>query len=226
MKFPSEIELIVVLKQKLKQIFSRDNIELLEEVSLGYGIADIVICNVDYPKIPENPSEIFLNRSDINIYNIISGEASVTFDFIYDTTRSSKQSISGSLTKLITLGYIKQLDNYFTIQKQYELPYKSSFAIEAKLKDWKGALTQAQRYKWFAEYSFVVMDEHYSQPAIRNIDTFNKYNVGLATINTEGEFNRIYNPKRQKPYDPIMQVLLSEKIKCYSMLRNDFHTFK
>jgi len=226
MKFPSEFELIVVLKQKLKQIFSRDNIELFEEVSLGYGIADIVICNVNYPKIPENPSELFLNRSDINIYTIISKEAEATFDLIYDTTRSSRQSISDSLIKLITLGYIKQIDNLFTIHKEYELPYNSSFAVEAKLKDWKRALYQAQRYKWFAEYSYVVMDEHYSQPAIRNIDEFIKYNVGLATINTEGEFNRIYNPNRQQPYDPIMQVLLSEKIKSHSMLRNVFQTFK
>jgi hypothetical protein len=112
------------------------------------------------------------------------------------------------------------------LHKEYELPYKSSFAIEAKLKDWKRALGQAQRYKWFAEYSYVVMDEHYSQPAVRNIDAFIKYNVGFATLNTEGEFKRFYTPKWQKPYDPIMQVLLSEKIKSYTILRNDFQTFK
>lgn len=226
MKFPSEIDLIAVLKQKLKQIFSRDNIEIFEEVALGYGIADIVICNVQYPKIHENLTEIFLSHSDINIYNIISEDAGVSFDIIYDTTRSSKQSISDSLSKLIELGYIKQIDNFFIIQKEYELPYNNSFAIEAKLKDWKRALNQAQRYKWFAEYSYVVMDEHYSQPATRNIDAFIKYNVGFATINTKGEFNRIYNPKRQKPYDPVMQVLFAEKIKSYSILRNDFQTFK
>jgi hypothetical protein len=226
MKFPSEIELIAVLKRTLKQIFPRNNIELFEEVALGYGIADIVICSVDYPKIAENQTDIYLSRSDINIYKIISGGSNITFDTIYDTTRSSRQSISDSLIKLISLEYIKQVDNYFTIKKKYELPYRNSFAIEAKLKDWKRALNQAQRYKWFAEFSYVVLDEHFSQPAIRNIETFKKYNIGLATINTQGDFNRIYNPKRQRPYDPIMQVLLSEKIKSYSMLRNDFQTFK
>jgi hypothetical protein len=226
MKFLSETELIGVLKQTLKQIFSRGNIELFEEVSLGYGIADLVICNVENQKASGNHSDVFLKRSDINIYNLINEKPRVTFDSIFDTTRSSKQSISESLVKLITLDYIKQIDNYFSIQKEYEQPYKSSFAIEAKLKDWKRALNQAQRYKWFAEYSYVVMDEHYSQPAIQNIDTFKKYNVGLATINTEGEFYRFYNPKRQKPYDPIMQILLSEKIKSYSMLKNDFQILR
>jgi hypothetical protein len=213
MKFQSETELINVLKRTLKKVFWRDNIELFEEVSLGYGIADLVICNIDYPKISKTDSDVFLTRTDINIYNIIYSSPRVSFDTIYDTTRSSKQNISDSLLKLINLAYVKHEDNYFTIQNKYELPYKNSFAIEAKLKDWKRAINQAQRYKWFAEYSYVVLDEHYSHPAVQNLDSFVKHNIGLAAVNPQGEFNRFFSPKRQKPYDAIMQIMLSEIIK-------------
>jgi hypothetical protein len=200
------------LKQKLRQIFWRNKIEIFEEVSLGYGVADIVVCYLDYPKTISS-SETFLTRSDINIYNIINNKLSITFDNIHATTRSSKQTISESIRKLVNLDYIKQEDDYFTILKKYELPFKSSFAIEGKLKDWKRALTQAQRYKWFADYSYVVMDEYYSQPAIQNLDTFIKHNIGFATINPNGDFKRIFSPKKQKPYDPVMQIMLSERIK-------------
>ena len=212
MRFQSETELITMLKQTLRQIFRRDNIEIFEEVSLGYGVADMVVCYLDYSKTDSSP-EVFLTRPDINIYKIINNAQSVTFDIISDTTRSSKQTISESLNKLVNLNYVNREDNFFTIQKEYELPFKNSFAIEAKLKDWKRALNQAQRYKWFADYSYVVMDEHYSQPAIQNINTFIKHNIGLATINTKGDFNRHFSPKRQKPFDPVMQIMLSERIK-------------
>ncbi len=212
MNFKTENDLVHVLKEKLKNNFSRDSIEFFEEVSLGYGIADIVICDINLPMSNEILSQNSLNWSDINIYNIINRNKSASFDEIYDTTRSSKKSISDSLTKLINRKYVKQIENQFYIEEEYKLFYKNNFAIEAKLRNWRRALSQAYRYKWFADYSYVVLDAYYAEPAIENMDLFQKFNIGLATINTEGEFNRVFNPQKQKPFDANMQILLSEMI--------------
>ncbi|KKK71186.1 hypothetical protein LCGC14_2916450, partial [marine sediment metagenome] len=116
-------------------------------------------------------------------------------------------------SKLIANKYVKIEGCDIHIDKNYEFPFNVNFAIEAKLKDWKRALKQAYRYKWFAEYSYVVMDAHYSNSAIKNINVFEKYNVGLATITTTGELKRYYNPTRERPFDQKMQILFSEKIK-------------
>lgn len=218
MKFKAEDDLVKVLKQKLKETFLRDNIEIFEEVSLGYGVADIVICDIAKSHIETTSNEERLSLSDINIYSIINKSPNISFDLILETTRSSRKAISNSLRKLISRGYVKQTSDSFLIQNEYQLSFYNNFAVEAKLKDWKRALHQAYRYKWFAEYSFVVLDAHYSTPAVQNIDLFKKHNIGLATLTPDGNFNRIYNPKRQKPYDLTMQILFSERIQDYYTL--------
>jgi hypothetical protein len=213
MKFQAEIELVNVLKETLKVIYKKENIEIFEEVSLGYGIADIVISRLIKPREKLKFSKFILNNCDINIYNLIRKTGEISFDTIIDTTRTSKKEISKSLEKLIANKYVKITESTLHIDKDYELPFNANFAIEAKLKDWKRALKQAYRYKWFAEYSYVVLDAYYSNVAIKNINLFEKYNVGLASITIDGKLKRHFNPKRQQPFDPKMQILFSEKIK-------------
>jgi hypothetical protein len=213
MKFQTEIQLINTLKETLTGSYMKGYVEIFEEVSLGYGIADIVLSSLIKPREKLKSSKFVLNNFDINIYNLIKKNDSISIDIIINTTRSSKNEIMKTLEKLVANKYVKLKGINLLIDKVYELPFNENFAIEAKLKDWKRALKQAYRYKWFAEYSYVVIDAHYSSSAIKNIDTFEKYNVGLATITTNGELKRYYNPKRQQPFDPKMQILFSEKIK-------------
>ncbi len=210
MKFKAESELVQVLKQRLSNISSRSNIGIFEEVSLGYGIADLVVCDFAMPMSKVQSFEIPLNHSDANIYNIIQLKRIVSFIELIETTRCSKKAVSDSLKKLINYKYIKQIDNSYAVKRKYELPFRNNFAIETKLKDWKRALYQAYRYKWFAEFAYVVMDEHYAEPAIQNLDLFIRYNVGFATISTNGNLIRYFNPKRNKPHDPIMQIFLQK----------------
>lgn len=212
MNFNSEIELVELLKKALKNQFGKGEIEIFLEVSLGYGIADVVLTRMTKPIEKLRTPKLMLNNCDINIYNLIKKSENISFDMIREITRISNGKISNSLDKLITNKYILAEDYSFSIDSEYELPFIENFAIEAKLKDWKRALKQAYRYRWFAEYSFVVLDDHYASPAIKNIDQFKKYNIGLATLNKEGKIKRYYSPKRQIPFDPKMQILLSEKI--------------
>lgn len=213
MKFQTEVELVNILKETLKGVYRKDYVEIFDEVSLGYGIADIVISRLTKPIKKLKSSKIELNNCDINIYILIRKSGEISFDKIMDTTRSSKKEISKSLDKLIFNKYVTIKGDNFSINKNYELPFDVNYAVEAKLKNWKQALKQAYRYKWFADYSYVVLDAHYTNAAITNLDSFKKYNVGLASISTNGELIRHFTPKRQKPFDLKMQMLFSEKIK-------------
>lgn len=213
MSFRAETELVELLKSSLISTYRRESIKIYEEISLGYGVADLVVCDLKKPITKNKRSAILLNRSDANIYKIIVKHSGATIDLIADTTRSPKRSILNSIKKLRKLDYVHQVNDMLYINKSYELPFSFSFAIEAKLKNWKRALHQAHRYKWFADYSYVVLDAKYAEPAIENIDLFKRYNVGLSSITNDGVIKRHYRPIRQKPYDPIMQILLSEKIR-------------
>src|SRR5690606_33563863 len=127
-------------------------------------------------------------------YSLVCKNDKISVDNIISITRCSKNEIFRSLRKLKDKGYIKVEDSIAFRERNYDFLFKSNFAIEAKLKDWKRALKQAYRYRWFAEYSFVVLDSFYSKSALNNIDVFKKYNVGLATINPEGDLVRHFNP--------------------------------
>ncbi len=209
MKFNSESELVDLLKTNLRNTFHRQNVEIFDEVSFGFGRADIVIC--EYIQITKNNiSRTALDSFAINIYQIIRNNEGVDFDELYDITRSHKKSIVDALNTLIEGDYIETSGGGFKIKNYYEKPIKNSFAIEAKIKNWKQALIQAYRYKWFAEFAYVVLDAYYVNPAIQNIETFRKYNVGLASLSRDGDLIRYYNPNKNKPIDSNMQILLYE----------------
>lgn len=213
MKFQAEIDLVEALKSTIKSFYNRNYVRVFEEVSLGYGIADIVISDLKAYKSEPTNSEFILNHNDVNVLDFIQKKGTSSSKDIIDITRCSKLSVKRSLNKLLDRGYLIEHEGSFEVSNDYELPFRNNYAIEAKLKDWKRALKQAYRYRWFAEYSFVVLDSHHSSAALKNLDVFEKYNVGLASISTDGVLHRHYNPKRMPPFDRKMQMLFSEKVK-------------
>ncbi|PWK72520.1 hypothetical protein LX99_04377 [Mucilaginibacter oryzae] len=217
MKFQAEVDLVEALKTSIKSCYNRNYIQIFEQVSLGYGIADIVISDLKNIVYRETKSKDTLDLLDINIYSLIQKSKSISVSEIINITRCPKSAVLKSLNKLLSNEYILDDESYFITNKSYELPFRNNFAIEAKLKDWKRALKQAYRYKWFAEYSFVVLDAHHCKAALKNIDAFEKYNVGLASITTDGNLQRHFSPTRQAPFDPKMQILFSEKVKSQAL---------
>jgi len=212
MKFLAEVELVNTLKHALKEKYSLSGAEIFTEVSLGHGIADMVISNL---KEIEGliSTDNLLDYFDINVYNLIKKTEAISEKDLFNITRASRQKINASIRKLIEAGYIRVENSILKMNKDYVLLFNCNFAIEAKLKDWKRALKQAYRYRWFADYAYVVIDEQHGKRAIENINLFKKYNVGLATISTSGKLKRHFKPPKQKPFDKKMQILFSEQIK-------------
>lgn len=198
--------------------------KIMEEVDLGFGIADLVISKM---KQLQTIKQTYLNYFDITIYKIIESNPDISFEKIKDITKANSNTIKKSIEKLIFESYIKEIDTLYKIGRTYKNCSYDSIAIEAKLKNWKRALHQAYRYKWFASTSYVVLDEKRISGAILNIDIFKKMNVGLACINKNGIVSILFKPKKEKPIDEKMQMLLNERIlENYLDIRNDFHIAK
>ena len=66
-----------------------------------------------------------------------------------------------------------------------ELTMERLLAFEAKLSDWRKALKQAYRYRYYADVSIVILPAQAARPAIDNRDLFQQMGVGLWTFNPE-----------------------------------------
>lgn len=208
--FSTEQELVDLFKTTYNQKFDITNTRVLEEVGLGFGIADLVITELKDSLSFEDRER--LNPIDISIYQVVSRKRRVALEDLINLTGVRKNELRKSLDRLIDYDYVKETDSGFVLKRKYEIPFKKSFAFEAKLKNWKRAFMQAYRYKWFAHYSYVIMDEAHAKPAIKQVAHFKNHNVGLLTLSVDGNIEIHYRPKKQPPVDPKMQILLSENI--------------
>jgi DNA-binding MarR family transcriptional regulator len=212
--FISEKQLVRVLKSNFNPIChwnsQRIKTTVLQEVNLGFGVADVVISKLNsrYKK-----SLSTLTYFDAVIYRIIETKKKISFKKLQEITRADSKSINRSLSKLIKDSYVNRKDSLLTFQKSYQGVSDDSIAIEAKLKNWRRALDQAFRYKWFAKKSFVVLDSSYVTPALTNINEFKKLNVGLAEIDFDGKLTLHFDPISQEPVDYKMWILLNEILK-------------
>lgn len=213
MKFETELNLVNRFKENYILNLDIDGPSVvLEEVGLGFGIADLVIGELIYDNENLRIGREPLRPIDVGIYKIVEREQRVTVESVSYMTRCSKRQVSIALEKLVRAAFVKKEDLFYVLTKPYELVFRQSIAIEAKLKNWKRAMMQAYRYKWFADYSYVVLDANYIKPALENIGLFKEYNVGLLSLSTEGEFQNYFSPHKEKPIDSKMQILLSETL--------------
>jgi len=74
-----------------------------------------------------------------------------------------------------------------------------SRAFECKLTHWRRAMSQAARYRFFANQSFVVLPERTCATALSFLDTFRKIKVGLWSYSPEtGRIMAHYTPRATK----------------------------
>jgi hypothetical protein len=77
-----------------------------------------------------------------------------------------------------------------------------SIAFEMKLSDWRRGLIQAFRYRAFARLAYLVLDGSRIGPAVANTERFERSNVGLVGIETDGQFTVYHEPQDEEPFCP------------------------
>lgn len=78
--------------------------------------------------------------------------------------------------------------------------HESLLAFEMKLRDWRKALGQAYRYRYFADTACVVLPPETAAIAKQHLDVYKKLGVGLWSFNKHTEvIRRFYTPRRKTP---------------------------
>ena len=213
--FKTELSFVNTITHSIQNrngCFSKKNKEeeilVKKELCLGYGIADIVIAK--YHKEQNIQRTYSLNLFDISLLRLIKNKKEIDIDKIFNITKSQKQKVKTSLKKLLGDKIIEIKKEKYYSYNNYNPILTRSIAIEAKLKNWKRALNQAYRYKWFAEKSFVFLPKENTMPAYKNIQIFKKMNIGLGTLSESKELDILFDPKKERPYSEDMSMFLNE----------------
>lgn len=80
---------------------------------------------------------------------------------------------------------------------------ESLFAFEMKLSDWRKALGQAYRYRYFADAAYVVLPPEVAVTAKQHLEVFKKLGVGLWSFDKQKDaIRRIYTPRSRSSLSP------------------------
>lgn len=195
--FTSEHELVQKFRRVTKKRVS-DEILCASEIDSGNGVADIVLLR---------------KRKDWGQYSSVGQlKPQWIYPFVALPYRRSFDSLAYARLACVTqktadrvlqnfqaIGYCKRSGSNWIKWRQPRPAFTEILAIEAKIKEWRRALTQAARYLDFAHQSWVLLDSHYAKPAIQNAHEFRARNIGLLTIDSKGNINELISSSKQSP---------------------------
>jgi len=220
---------MIVLEESLKPIIIKNKSKIInstfrshpfryqhiDEVDSSFGVVDLLFYKFNNQYIQKRKDVSPVTSSDvIKTLLFIKNKKTFSISYLRKNLPYSEERIKKILlTSLINHGFVKKLDkkNFETIFN-YKIGLKKALAIELKLKDWKGGLCQAYRYKWFSEVSYLALYHKFSNPAKKNLDLFREYNVGLMEIFDNENIKIIFKPKVEKPFSKNVRAIASENL--------------
>ncbi|MGC9453169.1 MAG: hypothetical protein ACP5I4_17185 [Oceanipulchritudo sp.] len=104
------------------------------------------------------------------------------------------------IADLLAISWVRSQATFDTLENFLEEGSFRTRAFECKLTDWRRAMSQASRYRYFAHQSVVVLPEHICQRALPFIETFKKIRVGLWGFDPDR--NRINPYHTARPTTP------------------------
>lgn len=189
--------------KKIADCFEKSSYLVRREVNSGYGIADVVAIKANnknvnkrlhYKQTTKIPSENYFK-----VLNLLTETAQKAKPLKEITSRLS---ISDSYVKntiikdLIKSKFVKEIEGkiYYKINGWAPLS-REIIAIESKLYDWNRGITQAIRYKTFADKVYLALPEENVHLVDRKL--LKKYNLGLLTLKDDN-LKTLFHPIRQK----------------------------
>lgn len=173
------------------------------------GIPDLVI---GIPRLKQIETRPPLDINHVVYLPSIPIFSKLTVKEFAKNYRVSLTTARNCIRSFVKSGFFEPVENHLFVKiKEYIPAFQKIVGIEAKLKNWQRALTQAYRYKHFSNCVYVVLDEHYARPAIKAIDEFKRFNVGLVSI-SETELTVHFTSTENEPFKAAPFIRASEAI--------------
>jgi ribosomal protein S8 len=205
--------------EKLRKCFYEEGFLTEKEVGVGYGVADLVLIK----KSKINTRHMLLRKSYRQEYPLLKegyfralkyisdAPQKTSLELLIKKTNLSKQFLKYNILKMLeTNGYIKSVgkDHYFKINGWIPL-VNELVAIEAKMKDWKRGLIQANRYKVFAHKVYLAVPSHVQHLVDKNM--LKRHGIGLISLDMNSLRKRtLLAAKTNKPSNSPKNNLAAE----------------
>lgn len=186
---PSKILQIIGCRRRAFHVFN--------EYNSSHGIADLVVVSAKKAR-----NEPILKRPAIALdwvylLSTLSMESEYTIQEMQEWLGVSRRTVAIKMTEYLKAGFLTQTAaRTYRKVKEYRPIVKDIVAIEAKLSNWRKALSQALRYRFFSHFSFVLLDAARAKAAVANMDIFEEYDIGLVTYDHDTKWLFVhYCPK-------------------------------
>lgn len=171
-----EIELVKIITDYLDKY----RIRYSKEIRMGIGVPDISI-NIGASQSIPLISDYYL----LSLAEYISTKNSTTICELAEYFSFDKSKTQSYLNQLLQQGIIVQTNNVVRKNRKiFGLNLGKTISIEAKIKDWKSGILQAERYLMFSDYSYLALPEE----KIRNVnmDELTQGGIGLIAVKENG----------------------------------------
>ena len=175
------------------------------ESRMGIGIPDVSL-NIGANNRLTPINDYFM----LSVLNYINKNQIVSFMEIQEEVLLSFDKIKKYVIALEELNLVKiKQDSVQIIKDVFLSKLGTTFSIEVKVKDWKTAILQAQRYLCFSDYSYIAMPDKY----IKNvcIDIFEDSGIGILSV-SDDKINEVLTAKKSKTCELFLKYIITSKI--------------
>ena len=193
------------LVENINNYLKRKGVRFTNEIRMGIGIPDISF-NLG-ANIRMTPVD---NYFLISIFSFINERQQASFSEIKEAFQFSSEKVRKYVFELANLCLVEVKNKVIKIIKNiFNYKLGVTFSIEAKLKDWKEAFIQAQRYQYFSDYSYAALPKD----RIKNID-FNLYaKSGIGVLAIDGKtVDEVLPPIKSSKCNNIQKYICTSKV--------------
>lgn len=164
------------LVNKINIFYKNEGMVYTNEVRMGIGIPDILL---SYEIVKD--INIITDYYELELYYFMYSKRIRRIDTLLKKYRYSKEHTKKYLKVLESKEIIGIKDNKVHIKERIDKKKLGiNISIEAKLKDWRNALLQAERYLEFSDYSYVALPSNVIEKVDKEI--FKEKGIGLLSV--------------------------------------------
>lgn len=181
-----ELDLVEEFIEEIPKLFrTKKKLALFVEPLIEGSYPDIVITEFN-PSIIENWKETRnqLSVTDLKVFETIRAYKGMNASELFQKTNHDYKTLLHCIEKLYDAGLIER-----KMSKWKSLPLREIYSVnriisvEAKMKEWKTLLNQADANRWFSSESYALSSV--KTPKETTINKFKDYGVGLFSLSNQ-----------------------------------------
>lgn len=193
------------LVERITSYLKKYRIRYTKEVHMGIGVPDISI-NIGAPKSMALISDYYL----LLIIEYLSNKKRSTICELSEYFSFDRLKTQNYVNQLLEERIVTQRKNVVYINRKiFGLNLGKAISIEAKIRDWKSGILQAERYLMFSDFSYLALPED----KIRNVDHKQLIvkGIGLLAIG-EKNIKEIVRPTQSSECEYKQKYILTSAI--------------